>query len=172
MTSTAGADPLEIALRYPEPPDTGAHDATRSGGVVGVPGGGPEVTVAAERLSVGTEWSVSGKLRLRRRIVTENRTIEVSVRREILELAGDDLDFRDGRLIGTAAGGRPEDQPAERAPFVAVLREEVPVVTLEVRPYERVTVSVMRVQDFETVHDTVQHEQVEITQNPHDTKEF
>jgi hypothetical protein len=121
---------------------------------------------------VGTEWIVSGRVRLRRRIVTERRTIDVVVRREVVEFDGEQVDFHDGHLIGTAWDGPSVEQPADPTPFTAVLREEVPIVSLAIRPYERVTVTTTRVQDTATVHDTVQAEHVEITMHPpHDTEE-
>ena len=155
MSSPPGADPLEVALPYPHPPTAEAR-----GDAAGV------VTVSEEQWRVGTEWVVSGRVRIRRRIVTEYRTIEVAVRREIVELDGDTVDFRDGRLVGVALDGPPVAPPDPTAPFVAVLREEVPVVTLQVRPYERLTVTTSRRQSAEAVHDTVRHEQVDITTHP------
>ncbi len=171
MSVTPGVDPVEVALQYPEAPDTTTADATPTGGVSGAPASGPAVTLSAEQLAVGTEWVVSGRLRLRRRIVTERRTVEIEVRREVIELQGETVDFHEGFLVGTALDGPPVQPTGTPAPFVAVLREEVPVITFGVRPYERVTVSMRRVQDTDTVHRTLRHEQVEIsTHPPHGTK--
>ena len=165
MSTPPGADPLAVALPYPDPPvvsgprvdDAGADDTA--------------MVVSEEQWRVGTEWVVSGRVRLRRRIVTEYRTVEVAVRREIVEVAGDTVDFRDGHLVGVGLDGPPVAAPAPSTPFVAVLREEVPVVTVQVRPYERFTVTTTRVQDAATVHDTVRREQLDVTVHPHQPAE-
>ena len=121
------------------------------------------VTVSEQRLAVATEWTVSGRVRVQRRIVTERRTVEIEVRREIVELHGDALDFREGLLVGTELDGPPVERPVGDAqPLVVVLREEVPVVTMQVRPYEQVTLLSTLVSAVDTVTDTVQREQVEM----------
>lgn len=122
-----------------------------------------EVVASAQTLTVGTEWVVAGHVRVRRRVVTERRTIEVDVRREIVEIEGDDVDFDHGRLFGTALDGPPVAGPSSvPAPFVAVLREEVPRVELDVRAYERLTVTTIRVQDAATVHTAVSREEIDV----------
>jgi uncharacterized protein (TIGR02271 family) len=104
-------------------------------------GGDVSTTLSQEVLHVGTEWAEAGQIRLRRRIVTETRTVEVSVRREELVVDVLDVDERHGALVGTAKDGRVSDEPDPRQPLVIVLQEEVPEVTVHLRPYERVTVS-------------------------------
>jgi uncharacterized protein (TIGR02271 family) len=124
--------------------------------------GTTELTARAETLTVGTEWVVAGRVRVRRRVVTERRTIEVDVRREVLEIDGDDLDFHDGRLVGVAADPAIADAPPPQPPIVVVLREERPRVVHEVHAYERVSVTTERVTDVETVHDALRREVVDV----------
>lgn len=101
----------------------------------------PEVVLHQEQLRVGTRRVPTEKVLVRRRVVSEVRQIEVTVRREEVEVYRVPLDGHEQAPVG----GPPE-------PLVILLSEEVPVVQLQTRPYERVTVHV----------DTVT-EQVEVT---------
>ena len=100
-----------------------------------------EVVLHQEEVRVGTQRVPTEKVLVRKRVVTEVRQIEVTVRREELEVYRVPLDGHEQSPVG----GPPE-------PLVIVLSEEVPVVQLQTRPYERVTVHV----------DTVT-EQIEVT---------
>ena len=91
---------------------------------------------------------------VRRRIVTEVRTIEVTVRREVLEVEHLPAE-------GPALPGSREPRQA----LSLVLSEEVPVVTLEVQPYERVTLDVHTVTTEERVTTTSGQERAELTTN-------
>jgi uncharacterized protein (TIGR02271 family) len=102
-----------------------------------------EVVLHQEQLRVGTRRVPTERILVRRRIVTEVRQIEVTVRREEVEVSRVPLDGHEQ----PPAGGPPE-------PLVILLSEEVPVVQLQTRPYERVTVHV----DTDT-------EQVEVTEH-------
>lgn len=134
-----------------------------SGGEDIVPTGGEAATtLAQEVLHVGTEWAEAGQIRLRRRIVTETRTVEVSVRREELEIDVLDVDERRGALIGTAKDGRVSDEPQSRRPLVIVLQEEVPEVSVQLRPYERVTVTTTIGNRTGRITDGLRHEEVQL----------
>ena len=100
-----------------------------------------EVVLHQEEVRVGTQRVPTEKVLVRKRVVTEVRQIEVTVRREELEVYRVPLDGHEQSPVG----GPPE-------PLVILLSEEVPVVQLQTRPYERVTVHV----------DTVT-EQIEVT---------
>ncbi len=102
-----------------------------------------EVVLHQEQLRVSTRRVPTEKILVRRRVVSEVRQIEVTVRREELEVYRVPLDGHEQSPVG----GPPE-------PLVILLSEEVPVVQLQTRPYERVTVHV----------DTVT-EQVEVTEH-------
>jgi stress response protein YsnF len=112
---------------------------------------GPEVVLHAERLDVGMERDVVRAV-VRRRVVAETQQVEVTVRREVLEV----------EYLPVDPGELGDAPPGERAPVVLVLSEEVPVVTTAVRPYERVVVDVVTRQQTETVKAVVGHEQVDI----------
>ncbi len=90
-------------------------------------------------------------------MVTETRQIEVTVRRE--ELLIDHAPIGDA-AAEAAVSSAPSDSPA---PLVVVLREEVPVVGLQVRPYERVTSGVERVRSDVLVESELAREQAELT---------
>jgi uncharacterized protein (TIGR02271 family) len=119
-------------------------------------------TLSQEVLHVGTEWAEAGQIRLRRRIVTETRTVEVSVRREELVVDVLDVDERRGAFLGTARDGRVSDEPDPRRPLVIVLQEEVPEVSVRLRPYERVTVATTIGHRTGRVTDDLRHEEAHL----------
>ena len=123
-------------------PDAGAATAT-------------EVVLHAERVHVDVAREAVRAV-VRRRIVSEVRTIEVTVRREVLEVE---------HLPADAAADEPALPVAAepRQALSLVLSEEVPVVHLQVQPYERVTVDVHPVAGEERVTTTRGEEKVELT---------
>lgn len=114
------------------------------------------VTVSEERLRVSTQWVQSGRVRLRRQVVTETRSVEVTLRRE--ELVAEVVDAAgaaetDAAETGAAETGAAEigahgaggagDLTATHEPMVFVLHEEFPQITIGgIRAYERVTAHV------------------------------
>lgn len=111
----------------------------------------PEVVLHEERLHVDVVRE-STRAVLRRRIVTEVRTLEVPVRREVLEVE---------HLPATDVAMPVAHEP--RTEVVMVLSEEVPVVQLQVQPYERVTVGVEVVHEQQRVVTPVSEERVQLT---------
>ena len=91
---------------------------------------------------------------VRRRIVTEVRTVEVTVRREVLEV----------EHLPAEGPALPVSQEPRQA-LTMVLSEEVPVVTLQVQPYERVALDVHTVAGEERVTTTSGQERAELTTN-------
>ncbi len=112
---------------------------------------GPEVVLHEERVHVDVERGAVRAI-VRRRVVTEVRTVEVTVRREVLEVEHVPADG-----LALPSSGEPRTQ------VELLLSEEVPVVTLQVQPYERVTVGVETVTDQERVSTDVSQERVELT---------
>jgi stress response protein YsnF len=108
------------------------------------------VLTREELVQLPSEWMATERLRVRRRIVSETITVPVVVRRE--ELVMDSLP-----VTGAAS---PAEQPS--APLVIVLREEVPVVTFDVRPYERVTVSVVLIAEQQDITAELGSERLEV----------
>ena len=119
--------------------------------------GGPttdaEVVLHEERVHVDVVREAVRAV-VRRRIVTEVRTIEVTVRREVLEVEEQPVD---GPALPVAQ--------ERRQALSLVLSEEVPVVTLQVQPYQRVTLDVQPVATEERVTTTSGSERIELTTN-------
>ena len=111
-----------------------------------------EVVLHQEQLRVGTLRVPTERVLVRRRVVTEVRQIEVTVRREELEVHRLPLDGDEQ----AQAGGPPE-------PLVILLSREEPVVQLHTRPYERVTVRVDTVTDTQDVTETVAREHADVS---------
>jgi stress response protein YsnF len=112
----------------------------------------PAVVLSEEHASIGTERFPYRRLRVAKRIVVEQQTITVDVRRE--ELVVEELDLDDA---GTAAR-------AEQAePLVMVLsREVVDAVQLRAEPVELVRVQVDRNTDLRPVDVDLRREQADL----------
>jgi stress response protein YsnF len=113
---------------------------------------GPQVVLHHERLDVQMEREVVRAV-VHRRIVTESQTVEVTLRREVLEV----------EYVPVADGQAPVPPGRSPAPVVVVLSEEVPVVTTAVRPYERVVVDVASVERAQEVTARISQERADIT---------
>jgi uncharacterized protein (TIGR02271 family) len=104
-----------------------------------------------QRLDIGSEWVGYERVRARRRIVSETVQMTVTVRRE--ELVFDTVPMPASVV----------DLPIEYVPPLAItLHEEVPVITLATRPYERVTVSVVQVAGEQVVTAVLEGERVDL----------
>ena len=112
---------------------------------------GPEVVLHEERARVSTARDAVRAV-VRRRITSETRTVEVTVRREVLEVEYLPV----GEVPEPAATSAHE-------PLVLVLSEEVPVVEVVTRPYEQVTVSVQRFDELADVATRLAREQAEVS---------
>lgn len=126
----------------------------------------PATTLSREVVNIDTEWAESGHLRFRRRIVTETRTVEVTVRREELEIEDLHVTDRNGALVGSAKNGPVTDAPFPAEPLVIVLQEEVPEVALQLRPYEQVIVTTTIGTRMGRVTSEVQREEVDVKITP------
>lgn len=114
----------------------------------------PNVVLHQEQAEFGVD-RMATRYVLHRRIITEQRQVEVTVRREVLEV--EQLPLAPSE-VGTPGPDRP--------PLVIVLSEEVPVVQLEVRPYEQVTATVHAVTQEQDVSTTVGREHAEVSTTP------
>ncbi len=111
-----------------------------------------EIELREQQLQVDTVRVPVQRVVLRRRIVTEVQQVQVTVRREELEIIREPL------------FGQPTGAPgAAPPPLLILLSREVPVVQLQRRPYEQVTVQVRRVDGYEQINESVSKEQVELT---------
>ncbi len=144
-----------------------------------------ELVVSQEQLAVSSEWHELGRVRVAKRVVTEERTVTVTVRREVLVVedvaTGADLSHQvlesagastttgttagagSGALGGTvhnsaSAGSRPVLE-------LTLLEEQVSLVAV---PSEQVRVYVDRVTGTQQVTGTVSREDVELVETPHE----
>ncbi|MGQ7297023.1 DUF2382 domain-containing protein [Quadrisphaera sp. KR29] len=126
--------------------------------------GGPreqaEVVLSAESTTVGLRRVPRERVRVRREVVTEEVTVVVAVRREVLRVEAEPLD---GRLDDALDVSGASSTPAPPLPLELVLSEERPVVGLEVVPYERVHVGVRRVEGAAQVRLDERREVLDVT---------
>ncbi|GAA4658246.1 DUF2382 domain-containing protein [Kineococcus glutinatus] len=111
-----------------------------------------ELVLSAERLQHDVVRVPRERVRISKRITTEIRTLQVPVRVEQLVVRHEPVDGP-----GAAAGAAPAED------LVLVLHEEVPAVSLQVQPVERVRVRVQRVEGRQSVSALLSHEEVELT---------
>jgi len=103
-----------------------------------------------ERLSATTVRTATERVRIRRVVVTEERTVTVQLRREELVIEREPID------------GGPASDAEPPAPITLVLHAEELVPTTRVVPVERVSVLVDRIVEMRTVSDSVQKERVDV----------
>ena len=112
-----------------------------------------EVVVSQEELSLSSEWHAVGRVRIAKRVVTEERT--VTVRRE--ELVVEELPIEAG-----TEGTSPVVPTASTAPVLELVLAEEEINLIAV-PRERVKVFVDRVNGTTQVTEVLSRENVEIT---------
>ncbi len=140
--------------------ETGERDTTRGGPDTssGRDVSGPEtdeaMTRSEEELRVGTESRESGRVRLRKHVVTENVTQTVPVQREEVRLETEPITDANR---GDAVDG-PDISEEEHE---VVLHEERPVVAKETVAKERVKLGKETVTEEQTVSEELCKEQVE-----------
>ena len=119
--------------------------------------GGDEavLTLAEERLVVGTRRVPVGRVRVRREVVHDEVTVTVPVRREVLHV--ERLDDAGTDQAGPDGTGLDDAQDLEW-----VLHEERPVVATEVVPVERVRVVVTRTTQEQEVSAVLRREEAEL----------
>ncbi|HWC81796.1 MAG TPA: PRC and DUF2382 domain-containing protein [Pseudonocardiaceae bacterium] len=128
----------------------------RSGGRRGAAEEQAEMIRSEERLNVGTEQVESGRVRLRRYVVTEQQQVTVPVSHEEVRIEREPIGERDrGRMRGDPAKLGESEQEV-------VLHEEKPVVRTETVPVERVRVGTDTVTEEQTVGGEVHKERVDV----------
>jgi uncharacterized protein (TIGR02271 family) len=113
------------------------------------------MTRSEERLHVGTERVETGRARLRKYVVTEQKTVNVPVTREEVRLEREPI--TEGN-VGDALRG-PDISEEEHE---VVLTEERPVVAKETVPVERVRLGTEAVTDTERVDAEVRKEEIDV----------
>lgn len=105
-----------------------------------------------ERLRAGTENVETGRVRLRKHVVTSQQQITVPVRREEVHVTREPV-----KPGAAGTGSKIGDEERE-----VILHEERPVVAKETVPVERVSLNTETVRENQEVSDTVRREEVEI----------
>jgi uncharacterized protein (TIGR02271 family) len=113
------------------------------------------MTRSEERLVAGTRTEQTGRVRLRKHVVTEQQQVTVPVSREEVSLKREPI--TDANL-GNAMDG-PEISEEEHE---VTLSAERPVVDTEAVPVERIRLNKETVRDTETVGGEVRTEQIEL----------
>lgn len=116
------------------------------------------MTLHEERVDVGTERVQTGRVRLRKHVVTDQKTVTVPVEREEYEVVREPV--TDG---GTADRGDLGDDEVEVA-----VHEERPVIDKDVVATEEVGVQRTTVTDERDVTTDVAHEEVDVVQDGDD----
>ena len=122
-------------------------------GAAGDGAAGDSVVRREEEVRVGTERVQTGRVRLRKHVVTDTKTVEVPVEREEVEVVREPI--ADGGRGGDLAEGEAE----------VTLSEDRPVVEKEVVDKERVGLGKTTVQDTERVQTDVSREEVDIVED-------
>ncbi len=122
-------------------------------------GNAVEVVRSEQRLDVGTVVRVSGRAVLRRYVVTETVTQTFQVRHEEFRVDHEPLpeDYRVDSGHGVVDGQAFTDRVLE-----TVLHREVPVITMQVVPTERVRVHVDTVTDQVQVAEELASERIDV----------
>lgn len=123
-----------------------------------------QVTLSAEQVRAGTQWVATSRLRLRRRVVTETRMVEVTLRRE--ELVVDELEIPPDATSALSAEPSANPDGDTAAPLVIVLRREIPALGVRVVPYEQVNVITEYVTTEQAIQSQVRHEEVDFRVEP------
>ena len=145
-------DLAELQRHYAAGPGAATGAAPTASGVA--------VTRHEERLRVGVETVVAGRVRVRKRLVTEQRTITVPVTREEITIEHDDSPAEG---LPGPTGGAPGALLGEEVVEV-IGHEERVVVTTEVVPVERVRVVRYVVTTPQVVGGTVRREVLEVNE--------
>ena len=112
------------------------------------------ITRSEERLRVGTQQVETGRVRLRKHVVTEQQTVTVPVSHEEVRLEREPItDANRGAALSGADLSEEEHE--------VVLTEERPVVQKETVPVERVKLDTETVTEQQQVTEDVRHEEID-----------
>lgn len=129
-----------------------ATQAARDRGRDGQDARHQSVLRSEEQLRAGVETVESGRVRLRKRVVTAQQQITVPVRREEVRVTREPV----------KPGETPADARMGEEELEVVLHEERPVVTKETVAVERISLDTETIQENREVTDTVRHEEIDI----------
>jgi stress response protein YsnF len=133
---------------------------------------GDAMTRSEEQLRVRTESEAVGRVRLRKRVVTEYEQVSVPVRREEIRLERDPVDGTDtgvghptdprSRSAVDALGAAVPGTVGSDVEHEVVLHAERPVVRTETVPVERVRMAKQTLTEQERVSGEIRKEQIEL----------
>jgi uncharacterized protein (TIGR02271 family) len=119
------------------------------------------MTRSEEELHVGTERQATGRVRLRKYVVTENEQVTVPVSREEVRVEREPI--TDANIDSATSG--PEITESEHE---VVTHEERPVVAKETVPKERVRLDKDTVTEEKTISEEVRKERIEVDEGDTD----
>ena len=143
----------------PLDPRSGSRDEPTAAGTA-QPSAAEEVIRSEERLAVRTDLRATKVVRLRKRVVTEQVTHTVTVRREELVVEEEDL-----AATTTAEPGGGHDFEADRD-VELVLHEERAATSTRVVPTERIRIRVRTVTDEVAVDEVLRREEIDVQTMP------
>lgn len=120
------------------------------------PAASEQAVAHEERLVVDKQEQVAGKVRLRKRVVTEHQQVDVPVEREELVVERETID---PDSPAARSGGIDSTEESEET---ITLRQERPVVGKETVATEKVNVGKRKVVDTETVEGEVRKEEIDV----------
>lgn len=120
-----------------------------------------EVVLSEEQLAVETRSQATERVRVRKRVVIEDVTMTVTVRREELIIEREPI-------VGTSRQAAEGDfpLPTETGEVEFVLHAEEPVVTKRVVPVERVKLNRNTITEERHISETVRRERAEVDETP------
>ncbi len=159
-TPTLSRADLNAAISHYHPPAQGRGDASDGEDLV--------VIRSEEQLRIETDAVPVRRVRLRKYIVTEERTLTVQLRHEEVRIEQEPIPDPG---TGTVAPGDPGEVdvhlgPGDDRDVTMLLYAERPLISTEVVPVERIRVSKYVVSDEQTVSTAVRREVVEQVEDP------
>ncbi|MGH3913501.1 MAG: DUF2382 domain-containing protein [Pseudonocardiaceae bacterium] len=150
----SGADEVELYRYYELEPEPSSQTRRPVGQDISGPTTDDAMTRSEERMRVGVEQRETGRVRLRKYVVTEEIQQPVQVSHEEVRIEREPItaENRDRAVSGPAISEEEHE---------VTLYAERPVVQTEVTPVERVRLAKDTVRDEETVRGEVRKEQIE-----------
>ncbi len=140
-------------------PDAAATTELPEGAAVdGAGDEGATMTVSEEQLVVDTQARATERVRVRKRVVTEEVTVTIPLRREELVIEREPIE--------PGAAEAPSDAQIVEAEFDFLLLAEQPVIEKRIVPVEQVRVRKDVVVEEELVSDQVRKERVDVEHDP------
>ena len=162
MNADAGSSDRPLGTADVDRDDSGRdYDAGTTGRDTSAPTTDDAVTRSEEELHVGTREQETGKVRLRKHIVTENVTQTVPVQREEVSIEREPI--TDANVGDATSGPAISEEEHEMT-----LSEEVPVVEKQAVPKERIRLDKDVTTDEAQVSEDVRREEIDVDDSQRD----